>query len=155
MPVHLAARAWLDRLQGQYGTSLDLAMGAGEAARDQGHAEWTAWSGMFLGSLLLDLGADEEASPILQQGAWAAERSGSDLHGVRCWAKLGQSRLGCEDVAGARDALQRVDDVLHRMVLPHDRTNVFVWDAYVGAALIRAALGDEIRSAPELSMLVE
>ena len=155
MPVHLAARAWLDRLQGQYGTSLDLAMRAWDAAREQGHAEWTAWSGMFLGSLLLDLGADEEASPVLQQGASAAERSGSDLHGVRCWAKLGRSRLGCGDVAGARDALQRVDDVLRRMVLPHDRTNVFVWDAYVDAALIRAGLGDQTRSAPELEILVE
>jgi len=62
--------------------------------------------------------------------------------------------LGCGDVAGARDALERVDDVLRRTVLPPDRTNVFAWDAYVGAALIRGGLGDGDWPASELETLV-
>jgi class 3 adenylate cyclase/tetratricopeptide (TPR) repeat protein len=154
MPVFPATRGWLARVQGEYGTSLRLATLAWDAAREHGHAEWTAWSAISLGSLFLDLGAHEEASPILEEGAFAAERSGSDLHGVRCWAKLGQSRSGCGDAAGARDALERVDDVLRRTVLPPDRTNVFAWDAYVAAALIRGALGDGAWPAPQLETLV-
>ena len=40
----------------------------GTAALQRGHAEWTAWSAIYLGSLLLDLGAAEEASDVLEEG---------------------------------------------------------------------------------------
>jgi class 3 adenylate cyclase/predicted ATPase len=154
MPLHLAARAWLDRLQGRYEASLDLATRAWDAAREHGHAEWTAWSAMFLGSLLLDVGWNEEAARVLEDGASAAERSGADLHGVRCCVLLGRARLRCDNVMGARDALERADDVFLRIVLPPDRTIVFAWDAFVHAALIRATLSEGAGGALELESLL-
>jgi class 3 adenylate cyclase/tetratricopeptide (TPR) repeat protein len=153
-PAHLAVRAWLERVQGRYGAGLELAKQAWSAALRQGHAEWTAWSAIYLSSLLLDLGAAEEASEVLEQGASAAERSGADLHGVRCFAQLGRARLAAGDRAGASDALGRADDVFVRVVLPRDRTFVFAWDAYVDAALIRATLGDGAKAAAELTPLI-
>jgi class 3 adenylate cyclase/tetratricopeptide (TPR) repeat protein len=153
-PAHLAVRAWLERLQGRYGAGLELSKQAWNAALRQGHAEWTAWSAIYLGSLFLDLGATEEASEVLEQGASAAERSGADLHGVRCFAQLGRARLAAGDVAGAGEALGRADDVFVRVVLPRDRTFVFAWDAYVDAALIRATLGDGAKAAAELTPLI-
>jgi class 3 adenylate cyclase/tetratricopeptide (TPR) repeat protein len=153
-PAHLAVRAWLERLQGRYGAGLERAKHAWSAALRQGHAEWTAWSAIYLGSLLLDLGAAEEASGVLEQGASAAERSGADLHGVRCFAQLGRARLAAGDVAGAGEALGRADDVFVRVVLPLDRTFVFAWDAYVDAALIRATLGDGTKAAADLTPLI-
>ena len=153
-PAHLAVRAWLERSQGRYGAGLEPAKQAWSAALRQGHAEWTAWSAMSLGSLLLDLGAAEEASGVLERGASAAERSGADLHGVRCFAQLGRARLAVGDVAGAGEALGRADDVFVRIVLPRDRTFVFAWDAYVDAALIRATLGDGTTATAELTPLI-
>ena len=154
MPLHLATRAWLDRLQGRYGSSLGLATQAWDAAREHAHAEWTAWSSMFLGSILLEVGSDEEAARILEEGAAAAERSGADLHSVRCCALLGRARLRCGDALGASDALNRAEDVFVRIVLPADRTIVFAWDAFVDAALIRASLGEEAGQARELESLL-
>jgi len=84
----------------------------------------------------------------------AAERSGADLHGVRCLAQLGRARLAAGDVAGAGEALGRADDVFVRIVLPRDRTFVFAWDAYVDAALIRATLGDGAKATAELTPLI-
>ena len=153
-PAHLAVRAWLERLQGRYGAGLELAKQAWSAALRQGHAEWTAWSAIYLGSLLLDLGAAEEASEVLERGASAAERSGADLHGVRCCAQLGRARLAAGDMAGAGEALGRADDVFVRVVLPRDRAFVFAWDAYVDAALIRATLGDGTKAAADLTPLI-
>jgi class 3 adenylate cyclase/tetratricopeptide (TPR) repeat protein len=153
-PAHLAVRAWLERSQGRYGAGLEPAEQAWSAALRQGHAEWTAWSAMSLGSLLLDLGAAGEASGVLERGASAAERSGADLHGVRCLAQLGRARLAAGDVAGAGEALGRADDVFVRIVLPRDRTFVFAWDAYVDAALIRATLGDGAKATAELTPLI-
>jgi class 3 adenylate cyclase/tetratricopeptide (TPR) repeat protein len=153
-PAHLAVRAWLERLQGRYGAGLELAKQAWSAALRQGHAEWTAWSAIYLGSLLLDLGAADEASEVLERGASAAERSGADLHGVRCCAQLGRARVAAGDLAGAREALGRADDVFVRVVLPRDRAFVFAWDAYVDAALIRATLGDGTKAAADLTPLI-
>jgi class 3 adenylate cyclase/tetratricopeptide (TPR) repeat protein len=153
-PAHLAVRAWLERLQGRYGAGLELAKQAWSAALRQGHAEWTAWSAIYLGSVLLDLGAAEEASEVLERGASAAERSGADLHGVRCFARLGRARLTASDVAGASEALGRADDVFVRVVLPSDRTFVFAWDAYVDAASIRATLGNGLKARADLAQLI-
>ncbi len=152
--AHLAVRAWLERLQGRYGAGLELAKHAWSAALRQGHAEWTAWSAIYLGSLFLDLGAAEEASEVLERGASAAERSGADLHGVRCCAQLGRARLAAGDMAGAGEALGRADDVFVRVVLPRDRAFVFAWDAYVDAALMRATLGDGTKAAADLTPLI-
>jgi tetratricopeptide (TPR) repeat protein len=153
-PAHVAVRAWLERSLGRYGPGVELAKQAWSAALRQGHAEWTAWSAMSLGSLLLDLGAAEEASEVLERGASAAERSGADLHGVRCFAQLGRARLAAGDVAGAGEALGRADDVFVRVVLPRDRAFVFAWDAYVDAALIRGTLGDGAKATAELTPLI-
>ena len=153
-PAHLAVRAWLERLQGRYGAGLELAKQAWSAALRRGHAEWTAWSAIYLGSLLLDLGAPEEASEVLERGASAAERSGADLHAVRCCAQLGRARLATGDMAGAGEALGRADDVFVRVVLPPDRTFVFAWDAYVDAALIRATAGEGTKAATDLTPLI-
>ena len=153
-PAHQGVYAWLERARGRYGVGLDLGNRAWDAALRRGHAEWTAWSAIYLGSLLLDLGAAEEASDVLERGASAAERSGADLHGVRCLAHLGRARLALGDVAGAGEALGRADDVFLRVVLPPDRAFVFAWDAYIGAALIRATLGGGAEAAAMLAPLI-
>ncbi len=153
-PAHLAVLAWLERARGRYGEGLDLGKRAWDAALQRGHAEWTAWSAIYLGSLLLDLGAHEEASLVLEEGVAAAERSGADLHGVRCLAHLGRARLAAGDRAGAGEALSRADDVFLRVVLPPDRTFLFAWDAYIGAALIRASLEEGEQAAVDLATLI-
>jgi tetratricopeptide (TPR) repeat protein len=98
-PAHWGVAAWLDRARGRYGGALDVGRRAWEVALRQGHAEWTAWSAIYLGSLLLVLGAYEEASDVLAQGAAAAERSGADRHGVRCLAHLSRARLLAVDLS--------------------------------------------------------
>ena len=152
--AHLGVFAWLDRARGRYGAALDVGRRAWAAALKQGHAEWTAWSAIYLGSLLLDLGAFEEAAVVLDQGAATAEGSGADLHGVRCVVHLGLALLNAGDLAGAREALERADDVFLRVVLPSDRTFVFASDAYIGAALIRGALQDTAKAAADLAQLI-
>ncbi len=153
-PAHLAMFAWLERARGRYAAGLDVGTRAWAAALKRDHAEWMAWSAIYLGSLLLDLGAVGEASDVLERGASAAERSGADLHGVRCLALLGRARLAADDLAGAGEALGLADDVFLRVVLPPDRTFVFAWDAYIGAALIRASLGDGAKAAADLAPLI-
>ena len=59
-PAHWGVVAWLECARGRYGAALEVGWRAWEAALKQGHAEWTAWSAIYLGSLLLDLGAYEE-----------------------------------------------------------------------------------------------
>ena len=153
-PAHRAVVAWLERVRGRYGAALDVGRRAWEAALRHGHAEWTAWSAIFLGTLFLDLGAYDQASEVLEQGAAAADRSGADLHGVRCFAHLGRARSNAGDRSGAGEALERADDVFLRVVLPPDRTFVFASDAYIGAALIRGALGEGNRASADLRQLL-
>ena len=153
-PAHLAVMAWLERLQGRYETGFELAKRAWDVALQQGHNEWIAWTAIYLGSLHLDLGAVDKASEVLARGASAAERSGADIHGVRCFARLGRARLMAGDPTGAREALGRADDIFLRVVLPPDRTFVFAWDAYVDAALIRATLGDASNATADLAALI-
>ena len=153
-PAHWGVVAWLERARGRYGAALEVGRRAWDAALKQGHAEWTAWSAIYLGSLLLDLGAHEEGSDILDQGSTAAERSSADLHGVRCFAHLGRARLSAGDKSGAGEALERADDIFLRVVLPPDRTFAFASDAYIGAALIRGALGDGAEAAADLTRLI-
>jgi class 3 adenylate cyclase/tetratricopeptide (TPR) repeat protein len=154
MPAHHAVFSWLERARGRYGVALELGELAWTTALERTHAEWTAWSAIYLGSLLLDLGAPGEASDILEEGAAAAARSGADLHGVRCLVHLGRARLAVGDPSGAADALADADDVFLRVVLPADRAFMFAWDAYIGAAVIHATLGDHVRADPDLSSLI-
>ena len=91
---------------------------------------------------------------MLERGAAAAEGAGADLHGVRCFALLGRARSAVGDVAGASDALARTDDIFRRVVLPPDRTFVFASDAYIAAALLRAAMGDATEASANLVQLI-
>ena len=125
-----------------------LAVGrrAFDLARELGHGEWTGWAAAWLGSTLMELDAFGEAARLLEEGAEASERSDAGLHLVRC---LGMGAWAAERL-GERDRAvtlaDRAASILDRIRVRPPRAWVAGYDAYVGVARVRLAIGE-----PELA----
>ncbi len=122
------------------------AAAAFDLARELGHGEWTGWAAAWLGSTLVELGAFGEAAGLLEEGAEAADRSDAGLHLVRC---LGTGAWAAERL-GERDRAVTLADraaaILDRIRVRPPRAWVAGYDAYVGVARLRLAIGE-----PELA----
>jgi class 3 adenylate cyclase/tetratricopeptide (TPR) repeat protein len=139
--IYLAMLGRAHRATGDYDQALTLGRRAFDLARERGHEEWTAWSATWLGSTLLELFAFEEASSILSVGVEAAERSGADIHLVRClgmdaWAK---HRLGDPDAAAER--AEAAISIIERIRVRPPRAYVAGQDAYVAVGRVRLEQG--------------
>jgi tetratricopeptide (TPR) repeat protein len=145
-PMYLAILGRAHRTRGHYDDALEVGRRAFELARELGHGEWTAWAAAWLGSTLVELDTFGEAAGLLEEGAEAADRSAADLHLVRClgtgaWAA---ERLG--DRARAVALAGRAASILDRIRVRPPRAWVAGYDAYIGVARLRLALGE-----PELA----
>jgi class 3 adenylate cyclase/tetratricopeptide (TPR) repeat protein len=148
-PMYLAILGRAHRTRGQYDDALEIGRRAFDLARELGHGEWTAWAAAWLGSTLVELDAFGEAAELLEEGAGAADRSAADLHLVRClgtgaWAA---ERLG--DRGRAVTLAERGASILDRIRVRPPRAWVAGYDAYIGVARLRLALG-ELELAEEL-----
>ena len=145
-PMYLASLGRAHRGRGDYDEALAVGRGAFDLARELGHGEWTGWAAAWLGSTLMELDAYAEAAGLLAEGAEAAERSDSGLHLVRClgtgaWAA---ERLG--ERGRAVTLADRAAAILDRIRVGPPRAWVAGYDAYVGVARVRLAIGE-----PELA----
>jgi tetratricopeptide (TPR) repeat protein len=145
-PMYLVTLGRAYRGRGDYDEALAVGRGAFDLARELGHGEWTGWAAAWLGATLMELDAFAEAAELLEQGAEAAERSDAGLHLVRClgtgaWAA---ERLGEHDRAVM--LADRAAAILDRIRVRPPRAWVAGYDAYVGVARVRLAIGE-----PELA----
>jgi tetratricopeptide (TPR) repeat protein len=142
------------RTRGDYDEALAVGRRAFDLARELGHGEWTGWAAAWLGATLMELDAFGEAEGLLEEGAEAAERSDAGLHLVRClgtgaWAA---ERLGERGRAVA--LADRAAAILDRIRVRPPRAWVAGYDAYVGVARVRLALGEPERAEELVSPIV-
>jgi class 3 adenylate cyclase/tetratricopeptide (TPR) repeat protein len=145
-PMYLAILGRAHRARGDYDEALAVGRRAFDLAHELGHGEWTGWAAAWLGSTLVELDAFGEAAELLGEGADAAERSDAGLHLVRClgtgaWAA---ERLG--ELGRAVTLADRAASILDRIRVRPPRAWVAGYDAYVGVARVRLAVGE-----PELA----
>jgi len=145
-PMYLATLGRAHRGRGDYDEALAVGRRAFDLARELGHGEWTGWAAAWLGSTLAELDAFGDADGLLEEGAEAADRSDAGIHLVRClgtgaWAA---ERLG--DRSRAVTLAERAVALLDRVRVRPPRAWVAGYDAYVGVARVRLAIGE-----PELA----
>ncbi|HET7928763.1 MAG TPA: hypothetical protein VFM40_04350, partial [Actinomycetota bacterium] len=110
------------------------------------HGEWTGWAAAMLGSTLMELDAFDEAAELLEQGAKAAERSDAGLHLVRCLGTGAWAAVQLGERGRAVTLADRAASILDRIRVRPPRAWVAGYDAYVGVARVRLAVGE-----PELA----
>jgi tetratricopeptide (TPR) repeat protein len=140
-PLYLAMIGRAHRGLGDYEQALTLGRQARDLALALGHGEWSAWTALWLGSTLLEVGDLAGASSVLTAGADAAERAGADLHLVRCLGMAARAAQVLGDSERANDLADRATAILDRVRVRPPRAYVAGQDAYVGVALVRLAQG--------------
>jgi tetratricopeptide (TPR) repeat protein len=141
-PMNLAIFGRAYRARGDYDEALSAGRRAFDLARELGHGEWTGWAAALLGSTLMELDAFGEAAELLEQGAEAAERSDAGLHLVRC---LGMGAWAAERLGERGRAVTLADraaSILDRIRVRPPRAWVAGYDAYIGVARVRLAIGE-------------
>ena len=83
-PLIIGTFAPYHRCRGELDAAIGIGRRALVLARERGHAEWIASTASQLGATLLQAGAGDEAVEVLREGVDAAERSGADMHDLRC-----------------------------------------------------------------------
>lgn len=141
-PLLLATLGRYHALRGEYREALDAARRSIDLARYVGHAEWTSWSELLLGSTLLDLHAVDEAAPHLERATEGAESAGALLHLVRGAALLGWCRWRLGDHGEANRWRTRAEDLLAEVSTPPGTAYLAGSDAYLAVARIQLASGD-------------
>jgi class 3 adenylate cyclase/tetratricopeptide (TPR) repeat protein len=132
-PLHLATFSHLHRCRGDVDAAVETGRRALALARERDHLEWTAFAASQLGAILLQVGARGDAIDVLRAGVDAAERSGADLHGLRCIGSLARA-LARENDQLAGSILRSADAKLRLVGLPPGEVLLFAWDASVGVA---------------------
>lgn len=140
-PLYLAMIGRTHRGRGEYEQAIALGRRAHDLALGLGHGEWTAWSALWLGSTLLEVGDVAGASALLVAGADAADRVGADLHLVRCLGLAARAARALGDAERAGDLADRATAILDRVRVRAPRAYVIGQDAYVGVALVRLDQG--------------
>ena len=140
-PIYLAMIGRAHRGLGDYEQALRFGRQARDLALGLGHGEWSAWTALWLGSTLLEVGALADASSMLTAGADAAERAGADLHLVRCLGVSARAAHALGDSERAADLADRATAILDRVRVRPPRAYLAGQDAYVGVALVRLAQG--------------
>ena len=103
-------------------------------ARERGHAEWIASTATQLGGTLLQAGARAEAVEVLREGTEAAERSGADMHDLRCAGLLVRALTRLEPNGSSSELLAAAEEKLEAVHVPPGELLLFAWDGSVGIA---------------------
>ncbi|HYZ13080.1 MAG TPA: AAA family ATPase [Actinomycetota bacterium] len=141
-PLYVAMLGRAHRARGEYDQAAALGRRAFDLARELGHGEWIAWTAAWLGSTLLELGAIGAATDVLSVGVEAADRSGADLHLVRCVALNAWAWQRLDDPSLARECADRATSILERIRVRPPRAYVAGQDAYVAVARVRVEHGE-------------
>lgn len=137
---------------------LDEAVGIGRRAlvlaRERAHAEWIASTASQLGGALIQAGMRDEAVEVLREGAEAAERSGAEMHDLRCAGLLVRTLTRRESDGAARELLRSAEAKLEAVRVPPGEMLLFAWDGAVGIAAARLSGGDAVGTLEILDPLV-
>jgi class 3 adenylate cyclase/tetratricopeptide (TPR) repeat protein len=142
---------------------VDEAVGIGRRAlvlaRERAHAEWIASTASQLGGTLLQAGVRDEAVEVLREGVEAAERSGAEMHNLRCAGMLVRTLARLEPGDGAPELLRSAEAKLRTVRVPTGEALLFAWDGAVGIAAAWLARSDPKRAVgtiePMLRLCVE
>jgi tetratricopeptide (TPR) repeat protein len=138
---------------------LDEAVGIGRRAlvlaRERGHAEWIASTASQLGATLLQAGARGEAVEVLREGVDAAERSGADMHDLRCAGLLVRALARRKPGSGSRELLRSTESKLGAVHVPPGEVLLFAWDGAVGIAAAWLAQSDAKRALETIGSIVD
>lgn len=145
-PAYLAAMAWLERSRGDYGRALMLGREAVSIAEEVDHAEWIAWSSVFLGWVLEELRELEEARGRLAAGIEQSRRAGAVHHLFGCTAHLAWAAWLAGDALAAQAAGEEASGVAGSIVAPAAMRYLQGGHAYLALARAMAALDDPARS---------
>ena len=140
-PMLLSMLGMAHRARGDYAPALALGRRALELARELDHAEWIAWSALWLAGTELELGLLDDARALLDVGIAAGERAAADLHLVRLLGMGAWVRWRLDDPLDAAEVADRAEAILDRVRVAAPRAYVVGWDAYVGVARVRAGQG--------------
>jgi len=141
-PLLLSAMGLYHAVRGDYDEALESGRRAVELATRVGHAEWTSFSELALGSTLLELHALEDADGHLERAATSADASGALLHLVRGAALLALCRWREGDPEQALRWMERAEDLMGQISTPPGGAYLPGWDAYASVARVRLASGD-------------
>ena len=83
---------------------------------------------------MLQAGARGEAVEVLREGVDAAERSGADMHDLRCAGLLVRALARLEPGRGWRELLRSTEAKLGAVHVPPGEVLLFAWDGAVGIA---------------------
>jgi len=140
-PLHASVLSVAHRARGEYGPALALGRRAFELACELDHGEWIAWSAAWLGGIVLELGALDEASRLFEVGTAAGERSAADLHLVRCLGLNAWATYRSGDRERGVELADRASAIFDRIRVRPPRAYVPGRDAYAAVARVRMEEG--------------
>jgi tetratricopeptide (TPR) repeat protein len=154
-PLHLGTFSHYHRCRGDLDTAVEIGRRAFLLARERGHLEWTAFAASSLGGTLLQLGAREEAVDVLRTGVEAAERSGADLHALRCVGLLARALARTAPGDDGGRVLRSAEGKLQAVSVPVGEALLFGWDGSVGVAAGQLAGSEPKRAVETIEPVVE
>jgi hypothetical protein len=141
------------RCRGEVDEAVGIGRRALVLARERAHAEWIASTASQLGGTLLQAGVRDEAVEVLREGVEAAERSGAEMHNLRCAGMLVRTLARLEP-GGAPELLRSAEAKLRTVRVPTGEALLFAWDGTVGIAAARLSRGDAAGALEILDPLV-
>ena len=154
-PLHLGTFSHYHRCRGDLDAAVETGRRAFLLARERSHQEWTAFAASQLGGTLLQLGAPEEAVEVLRTGADAAERSGADLHALRCVGLLARALARTAPGEDAGRVLRTAEGKLQLVSLPVGEALLFAWDGSVGVGAGQLAGSEPKRAVETIDPILE
>jgi hypothetical protein len=153
-PLHIMAFSQYYRCRGDVDAAVETGRRAYDLAGERGHPEWTAMSASLLAVTLIQVAARDEAIHTLRAGADAAERSGADVHSLRCLGLLARalSRASPDEASATMTA---AETMLQRVSLPPGEALLFAWEASVGIGAARLEAADPQGALDVIDPIVE
>jgi class 3 adenylate cyclase/tetratricopeptide (TPR) repeat protein len=154
-PLIIGTFAPYHRCRGELDAAIGIGRRALVLARQRGHAEWIASTASQLGATLLQAGARDEAVEVLREGVDAAERSGADMHDLRCSGLLVRALARRERGRDWRELLRSTEAKLAAVHVPPGEVLLFAWDGAVGIAAARLAQSDAKRALETIESIID
>ena len=104
---------------------------------------------------MLQAGARGEAVEVLREGVDAAERSGAEMHDLRCAGLMVRALARREPGGGARELLRSTEAKLAAVHVPPGEVLLFAWDGAVGIAAAWLAQSDAKRALETIGPVVD
>lgn len=151
----LAVLCGIRRARGDYGAALEAGRRACELAHASG-AWWVPWAAAEYGSLLLDLGLNENATECLRNGVGFQPAMPSQE--VRCSGLLALAAHGASDLAAEEVGVDVSERLLHQATFPEGTTYLYGADGMLALAetqLARGAVDTALEHATAVSAAAE